>query len=58
MSLDQFKAYVESRGVDFNTLTNEEKRSWSETFDKSLPLVKGDLNLPSHNLTKQVNKFI
>ena len=53
-----FKAYVESRGVDFNILTNEEKRGWSETFDKSLSLVKGYLTLPSHNLTKQVNKFI
>jgi hypothetical protein len=35
MSLQEFKEYVESRGVDFGSLTVEEKRVWSETFDKS-----------------------
>lgn len=31
----EFRDYVTSRGVDFDTLSNEEKRLWSETFDKS-----------------------
>lgn len=35
ISLEDFKAYVYNRGVVFDTLSNEEKRLWSETFDKS-----------------------
>mmetsp|Transcript_34300 Transcript_34300/g.47131 ORF Transcript_34300/g.47131 Transcript_34300/m.47131 type:complete len:136 (-) Transcript_34300:145-552(-) len=35
MSMSEFRDYVTSRGVDFDTLTNEEKRQWSETFDMS-----------------------
>ena len=35
MSLNEFREYVESSGVNFNVLTNEEKRQWRETFDKS-----------------------
>ena len=35
MSLQNFRDYVSSRGVDFDTLSNEEKRKWSETFEKS-----------------------
>ncbi len=35
-SLNQeYKNYVESCGVNFDTLTNEERRQWRETFDKS-----------------------
>ena len=29
MSLDDFKSYVERRGVDFGGLTNAEKREWA-----------------------------
>ncbi len=35
MSLQEFKDYLTNRGVDIDTLTNEEKRVWSEKFDKS-----------------------
>ena len=35
MSLQEFKSYVENSGVDFDGLTNAEKREWRETFDKS-----------------------
>ena len=35
MSLQAFRDYVENSGVNFDDLTNEEKRGWRETFDKS-----------------------
>jgi hypothetical protein len=35
MSLQEFKSYVENSGVDFDGLTNAEKREWRETFDKT-----------------------
>ena len=31
---ESFKIYVERSGVQFDNLTNSEKREWSETFDK------------------------
>jgi hypothetical protein len=34
MSLEEFKVYVTNSGVVFESLTNEEKRGWRETFDK------------------------
>lgn len=34
MSLNDFRTYVENSGVNFNGLSNEEKRQWRETFDK------------------------
>ena len=35
MSLQEFKEYVASSGVDFDTLTNDKKGEWRERFDKS-----------------------
>eukprot|EP01035_Chromulina_nebulosa_P040696 gene40696-55029_t len=35
MSGQEFRDYVTSRGVNFDSLSNEEKRQWSKTFDKS-----------------------
>jgi len=35
MSLHEFREYVTHSGMDFNSLTTDEKRSWRETFDKS-----------------------
>ena len=32
--LQKFKSYVESSGVEFDNLTNPEKREWRESFDK------------------------
>ena len=37
MSLQEFQEYVTNSGVVFDTLTNEEKRGWRESFDKSRP---------------------
>ena len=31
--LNLFRNYVTNRGVDFDTLTKNEKREWSSTFD-------------------------
>ena len=31
--LNLFRNYVTNRGVDFDTLTSNEKREWSSTFD-------------------------
>ena len=39
MSLVEFKEFVASSGVEFDSLSNEEKRGWRETFDKSNRLV-------------------
>jgi hypothetical protein len=35
MSLQEFREYVETSGVVFDGLSNEEKRQWREAFDKS-----------------------
>ena len=35
MSLQEFSEYVTNSGVDFDTLTVEQKRNWRETFDRS-----------------------
>jgi hypothetical protein len=45
MSLEEFKAYVSNRGVVFDLLSTEEKRVWSETFDKSRSSVPGNIHL-------------
>ena len=39
MSLQEFREYVSNSGVDFDTLTIDQKRQWRETF---LPPVIGN----------------
>ena len=36
MSLEEFKSYVESRGVNFDGLTDDKKGEWAERFDKTI----------------------
>jgi hypothetical protein len=35
MSLEEFREYVSNSGVNFDGLSNEERRQWRETFDRS-----------------------
>eukprot|EP01039_Chlorochromonas_danica_P001616 gene1615-1765_t len=51
-SSKDFRHYVESSGVEFTTLTNEEKRGWRETFDKSCALLA-----PRTDLTDQISEI-
>jgi hypothetical protein len=52
MSLEEFKAYVSSRGVSFDELSKEEKRVWGETFDRSRHTASaGKLITKSHSMS-------
>ena len=35
MSLEEFRAYVISSGVNFEGLSDDKKREWGENFDRS-----------------------
>jgi hypothetical protein len=35
MALEEFREYVANSGVNFDGLSNDEKRQWRESFDRS-----------------------
>jgi hypothetical protein len=54
MSLDEFKAYVISSGVNFDGLSDDKKGEWRERFDRSRQVQPvGKLSFKNNILTQQ-----
>jgi hypothetical protein len=45
-TLEDFKNYVTLSGVNFDQLSNNEKREWRESFDKSRGKLFLDTSIP------------